>query len=160
MMMDTVAREFLAWLKDFSKEWLAIERQKLSSGPVQNRTASGVANQSAQGPRPSVEVVIAPESDWTDPKVTMGLKNWNGPDMKGLTFSKTSSEFLKQYARTLEWIAKKEDDEGKTYKNQPASQSTRKNAGLALRWAERLKAATPATHAQDTFPETIDDVPF
>lgn len=84
---------------------------------------------------------LAPEDDFDDLLIRFDPSSWasHRGSWKGKRMSEAPPEFLDHLARALTQIAAKEDDEGKTYKGKPASQSTRRNAARARRWALRKR---------------------
>lgn len=110
------------------------------------------------------EVVALPENDFYDPKVRFDPSAWkkaNKPSMRGKKLSETSTEFLKQYAHLLQWVANEEHKKNEQYNGKPCAPATLKQASAALRWAIRLDGqATPDARRQDSYEEEAGDLPF
>lgn len=184
MMNDDVLKKILSTNEELvalTRTVLEVLRSKSTSlmrPPAPSAGPSSAAPSSAAPsnlPPPTFDdVTMAPENDWEDPRVYYQLKKWNGDPMKGLPFSKTSAEFLKQYAHFLVWLAGKQQAEGAEWQGKPKAPMTLKDAGRALRWAERLeqgidsrtgkpgaKASGDNARKPDTFDAPMpDDLPF
>lgn len=76
-----------------------------------------------------------------DPLVRFRPKTWplDRADEKGRPMSRCSPEFLDHLARALDQMATKDAAEGKLYKGRPSAPHTRRQAGLARRWAIRKR---------------------
>ncbi len=127
--------ELEAQLKDLQKRVMKLEMEREASKPVDLGDLT---------------------SDWNNFVIRRDPKNWvdnGGPSYEGQRLSEASPEYLDALAGMLEWKAKKEAEEGKTYPSKktgellPVSPLTRKDAARARAWAERLRKAGPRTES-------------
>ena len=83
-----------------------------------------------------VEVDI--DGQYGDPEVRLVPKKYDKEEWKGKKYSECPASFLKEMAGLLEWIADKEEEQGKvTDKGKPCAPYTRANAAKARAWAAR-----------------------
>lgn len=92
---------------------------------------------------------IATDTDlsgkYGDPKVKLTPRDWGGAPRKGWQLSRCEPEFLDLYAETLEFFARKNDEEGaKASNGTPKSRYDRADAARARGWAKRLRAGWAA----------------
>lgn len=85
------------------------------------------------------------DDQYGDPAVKFDPKGWRGPAHKGLKMSACAPEFLDAYARTLDVMAKKDDEKKRLYKGRPASRYSRIDAARARRWAYRIRCGYVST---------------
>lgn len=116
------------------------------------------------------------DSERGDVVIKRDPKNWQGESFAGCTMSQCPPKYLRMLASLFDWMADKDDEQGKTWKGRdgkeiPASTFKRKDARLARGWAKRneAKGATPAKSngsassdaaaASDSF-GTEEEIPF
>lgn len=79
------------------------------------------------------------DDQYGDPAVKFDPKGWRGAAHKGLKMSACAPQFLDAYARTLDVMARKDDEKKRLYKGRPASRYSRIDAARARRWAYRIR---------------------
>lgn len=105
------------------------------------------------------------DSQYGDPEVRSDPKGWiesGGQSMKGRRFSACPPEYLDQLAGLLEWQAKKDAEQNKTYTSRKTGEEVataplkRKDAARAMAWAQRLRergaAKSPSDNPEDSLP--------
>lgn len=100
------------------------------------------------------------DSQYGDETIRFLPRDWSGDDLKGQTMSRCPPDFLDEFARSMDYFAKK--NEGKvTDKGKPKSDFDRRSAARARGWAKRLRSgwkpreAPPA--AKRDFDSAADD---
>jgi hypothetical protein len=150
---------------------------------VEARLASGDGASSSSDSGGAIASDRELDSDWGDPVVKKDPKRWldqNGDSYAGCKMSECPSDYLKMLASLFDWMADKDEEQKKTYRDRkgndvPTAPLNRKSASKARGWAKRNagKAATPAlpqrgtggggdapSTAQSDFAATDDDIPF
>jgi hypothetical protein len=112
----------------------------------------------AQPTKATGGIVAASDADclgqYGDPEIRKDPPRWNGESFAGRRYSQTSPEYLECLAGFKAWSAEKDDAAGATDdKGRPKSYWARKDAGLALGWARRLRKSPKPT-------DGVDDIPF
>lgn len=104
------------------------------------------------------------DSDHGDPEVRFLPKKWTGRDYKGFRFSDTDPDFLDMLADSLEFFARKNDENGvKDSKGGPKSKWDRLDAARARGWAERIRktGGVAGTTTPAGAGSTVDsDIPY
>jgi hypothetical protein len=97
----------------------------------------------APGAPPEIATDADIEGPRGNPEVRFDPKRWEGQSFKGRTFSDCPPEFLEMLAETLEYFARKNDQEGAVDKNGgPKSRWERLDASRARAWAKRLRGSS------------------
>ena len=127
--------------------------------PGYGRPASGARGASA----PSGGGEIAPDrdldSEWGDPLIKKDPPRWEGQSFVGVTYSRTTPEYLDALASFHDWRADKDDAvnavDGKGRKK---STYARRDAARARGWAQRLRNGwRPPQGTQEAAPDDYAD---
>lgn len=115
------------------------------------------------------------DSERGDVVIKRDPKNWQGESFAGCSMSQCPPKYLRMVASLFDWMAEKDDEQGKTWKNRegkeiPASTFKRRDARLARGWAKRnekrlaagngLGGGTATTGADDVGTEGEVEIPF
>jgi hypothetical protein len=121
---------------------------------VEARLAGG-GGASATGSTAEGAVASARELDgeWGDPVVKKDPKRWleqGGDPYAGCHMSECPSDYLRILASLFDWMASKDEEQGKTYTNKkgenvPTAPLNRRSAAKARGWAERNAGKTHET---------------
>lgn len=106
------------------------------------------------------------DSEWGDPVVKKDPKKWldkGGDSYAGSHMSQCPSDYLRMLASLFDWMASKDEEKGKTYKNKrgedvPTAPFNRTAAKRARGWAVRNQNKTAAV-AAEVVTET-EEIPF
>lgn len=101
--------------------------------------------------------IVVPDKELDSPKgdpvVPFNPKGWSGDAYKGMPMSSCPPDFLDVLANSLDWMAQKEEQEGKEWDGKPQAPFTRRKARFARAWAARhrknVKDAATAPPLED-----------
>lgn len=104
------------------------------------------------------------DSQWGDPVIKKDPPRWKGNSYAGSKMSECPADYLEAVARLFDWMASKDDEQGKTWTNKkgeevPASSFKKKDAARARGWAQRIKAGYVQTQREPATEEQ-PDIPF
>ena len=111
------------------------------------------------------------DSPFGDPLVKKDPKRWleqGGESYAGSHMSQCPSDYLRMLASLFDWMADKDEEKGKTYKNRkgedvPTAPLNRRAAAKARGWARRNEGKTAApvrAQAAQVSATADDEIPF
>lgn len=106
------------------------------------------------------------DSQYGDPVVKKDPPRWKGNSFVGYQFSQCPADYLDVLAGLLDWQARKDDEQGKTWTNKkgeevPSSSFKRKDAARARGWAARIRAGKVTQVVTDRSASSdSSDIPF
>ncbi len=118
------------------------------------------------------------DSDWGDEVIKKDPKRWldkGGDSYAGCKMSECPAGYLREFASLCDWMARKDEEQGKTYthnktgKEEPTAPFARKRAARARGWALRAEqretqAASSPSNGAGRAPQSDrfanDEIPF